>query len=148
MGVDKEELSTRFTKTFKGHFLKSGVTSLSTFKAELLSHCSSTPVYDIQFSSFWLSTFIRCKKHNFKFCYIRPSGTCGLQSLWPPLGTTQNRAVQRSFQGPFLILFSWPPDLATPVYSFDCCLFYVQCLFVFFYSTSQKLYLFRLFSTL
>jgi hypothetical protein len=35
MGVDKEELSSMCTKTFKSHFLKSGVTSLSTFKAEL-----------------------------------------------------------------------------------------------------------------
>ena len=59
MGVDKEELSSRCTKTFKGHFLKSWVifsnVSLSTFKAKLLSHCSSTVVYDIPISS---STFI------------------------------------------------------------------------------------------
>ena len=32
MGVDKEELSSRCTKTFKDHFLKSGVSGLSTFK--------------------------------------------------------------------------------------------------------------------
>ena len=51
MGVDKEELSSRFTKIFKGHFLKWGVKGLATFKAELLSHCSSTAVYDIPFSS-------------------------------------------------------------------------------------------------
>jgi hypothetical protein len=41
MGGDKEELSTSSTKIFMGHFLKSGVTSLATFKAELLSNCSS-----------------------------------------------------------------------------------------------------------
>ena len=52
MGVDKEEMSSRYTKTFKGHFIKSEVTSLSTFKAELLSHCSSTAVYDIPCSRF------------------------------------------------------------------------------------------------
>ena len=37
MGVDKEEHSCRCTKIFKGHFLKSEVTSLSTFKAEFIS---------------------------------------------------------------------------------------------------------------
>jgi hypothetical protein len=52
MGVDKEELSRRCTKIFKGHFLKSGVKSL-TFKAELLSHCFSTAAYDIPFSSLY-----------------------------------------------------------------------------------------------
>ena len=51
MGVDKEELSCRCTKTFKGHFLKSQVISLSTFKAELPSHCSLTVVYDIPLCS-------------------------------------------------------------------------------------------------
>ena len=51
MGVDNEEISSRFTKTFKGHFLKSEVTILSSFKAQLLSHCSSTVVYDISFFS-------------------------------------------------------------------------------------------------
>ena len=39
------------TKTFKGPFLKSEFTSLSTFKAEVLSYCSSNAVYDIQFCS-------------------------------------------------------------------------------------------------
>ena len=56
MGVDKEELSRRCFKTFKGHFLKSG---LSTFKAELLSHCSSTVVYEISFSSSESLLFVR-----------------------------------------------------------------------------------------
>ena len=51
MGVHKKELTSRCTKYSRGHFLKSGVTSLSTFKAELLSHCPSTAVYDIKFSS-------------------------------------------------------------------------------------------------
>ena len=51
MGVDKEELSSRFTRTFQGHFLKSEDTSLLTFKTELLSNCSSTVVYDIPFHS-------------------------------------------------------------------------------------------------
>ena len=72
MGVDKEALSGSCTKTLKGNFLKSDFTSLSTFKAELLSHCSSTVTYDVSFSS-RVSTFIQCKKHNFKCCYIRPS---------------------------------------------------------------------------
>ena len=36
---------------FKGHFFKSKVTNLSTFIGELLSICSSTVVYDIQFCS-------------------------------------------------------------------------------------------------
>lgn len=52
-GVDKEELSSMCTKTFKGNFLRSDFTSLSTFKADLLSHCSSTTVYDY-------TTFIQC----------------------------------------------------------------------------------------
>jgi hypothetical protein len=49
MGVDKEGLSNSSTKTLKGHFLKSEFTSLSTFKAKLLSHFSSIVVYDIPF---------------------------------------------------------------------------------------------------
>ena len=53
--------------------LKSRVTSLSTFKAELLSRGSSTAVYEIPFCS---STFIQCKKHNFRFCNIRPNRGC------------------------------------------------------------------------
>jgi hypothetical protein len=51
MGVDKEELSIRCIKQFKGHFLNSVVTSVSTFKAEFLSNCSLTAVYEITFSS-------------------------------------------------------------------------------------------------
>jgi hypothetical protein len=35
MGEEKE-LSSRYTNTFKDYFLKSGVPTLSTFKAELL----------------------------------------------------------------------------------------------------------------
>jgi hypothetical protein len=60
MGIDKEELSSRFTKKFKGHFLKREVTNVSTFKTELLSHCSSTVVYDMPFSGS-VSTFVQCK---------------------------------------------------------------------------------------
>ena len=63
MGVDKEELSSRCTKTFTGHFLKSGVTNLSTFKAELPSHCSSTAVYDIPFASAEYLLLCNVKKH-------------------------------------------------------------------------------------
>ena len=51
MGVDKEGLSNSNTKALKGHFQKNEFTSLSTFKAKLLSHCSSTVVYDIPFCS-------------------------------------------------------------------------------------------------
>ena len=45
-GINKEKLSSRCTKTFDGHFLQSEVKSLSTIKAELLSHCSLIVVYD------------------------------------------------------------------------------------------------------
>ena len=62
MGVDKGELSSRCTKTFKGHFLKSEFTSLSTFKAQLLSHCSSAEVYDIPFLFSSESPFIQREK--------------------------------------------------------------------------------------
>ena len=69
MGVDKDQLCSRCTKTFKGHFLKSQVTNSSIFKAELLSLCSSTVVYDIQFSSS-VSTFSNVKNNaeNVKGC--------------------------------------------------------------------------------
>ena len=62
MVVDKE-LSSRCTQTFMGHC---GVTSLSTFKAKLLSHCSATVVYDIPFSSSEYILFIQCKKTQFE----------------------------------------------------------------------------------
>jgi hypothetical protein len=51
MGVDKEGLSNSSTKTFKSLILKSEFTSLWTFKAKWLSHCSSTVVYNISFCS-------------------------------------------------------------------------------------------------
>ena len=50
--VDKEELSSR-NQNIQRSFCLSEVTSLSFFKAELLSHCSSTVV----------STFILCEIH-------------------------------------------------------------------------------------
>jgi hypothetical protein len=50
MGVDKEELFTRY-QNIQRSFPISEFTSVSYFKAELLSHCSSTMQYDIQFCS-------------------------------------------------------------------------------------------------
>jgi hypothetical protein len=52
----------RYAKIFKGHFLK----SLSTFKAELLSHCSSTAVH-------FLSLLLSNVKKQTTFCYLRPN---------------------------------------------------------------------------
>jgi hypothetical protein len=70
-GVDKEKLSSRCTKTFKGHFLQSVVKSLSNIKAELLCHCYLTVVYDNFLALSLLLSYV--KKHNFKCCYIRPN---------------------------------------------------------------------------
>ena len=47
MGVDKEELFTTYPNIQR----QKEFTSCSTFKAELLSHCSSTVVYDIPYCS-------------------------------------------------------------------------------------------------
>ena len=68
MRLDKEELSSSF--------LKSEVISLSPFKAELLSHCSSTAVYDIP-----LSSSVSLLLSYVKFCYIRPNQG-GRSHMW------------------------------------------------------------------
>ena len=63
-------LTSEALTTFTGHFLKSGVTSLSTFKAELLCHCSCSVWYH------FLALRLQCKKIHFKMLL------CRTESCW------------------------------------------------------------------
>ena len=73
MGVDKEGLSNSSTKTFKRQFSQKWVYKFINLQSRmtfpLLCNCSVW--YTILY--IWASAFIQCKKHNFKFYYIRPN---------------------------------------------------------------------------